>query len=551
MKQIDIIKTYSQKRCLVVDDVPDIRASLKRILVDFGSSNIDTAGNAEEAIDLCQKHQYDIVLSDYNLGTGKNGQQLLEELRFHGLLRNTALYIMITAESASHYVLHALEYQPDDYLGKPINRDGLRPRLDQALLKNEALLNAKKALDAKNTKAAIAACKKLLAQQNRYANDAKKMLGELFLQQREYQNALDLHSEPLDGRHPIWMTTGAARAHIGLKQLDIAESLLNQLILDNPRCVEAHDLLAKVYEYQNNPAQAQQALHNAVSISPRSTNRQREMGRISREAGDEMASVHAYRTALKQSRNSCHEQAEDYLHLAQGLTNLSRENLTDMEELASEAMETLKAVDKRFSTQPIVKMRRKLVEADLHHVQKNDAMAENAKNEALQAYTEMRFSAVQNTSAELCIECARAFMEIGEYDKGEQLLQEVARINNDPEIAIRLDKLLREPLTREGVQLAAKLNRDGIQCYQEKQYDKAIAAFNNVLHELPNHIGLNLNMVQTIISKHKSSPLNEADIELISHSFQRIGKIDTNSGYADRYTYLTKQFKKIKVGVNH
>jgi hypothetical protein len=347
------------------------------------------------------------------------------------------------------------------------------------------------------------------------------------------------------------MTTGAARAHIGLKQLDIAESLLNQLILDNPRCVEAHDLLAKVYEYQNNPAQAQQALHNAVSISPRSTNRQREMGRISREAGDEMASVHAYRTALKQSRNSCHEQAEDYLHLAQGLTNLSRENLTDMEELASEAMETLKAVDKRFSTQPIVKMRRKLVEADLHHVQKNDAMAENAKNEALQAYTEMRFSAVQNTSAELCIECARAFMEIGEYDKGEQLLQEVARINNDPEIAIRLDKLLREPLTREGVQLAAKLNRDGIQCYQEKQYDKAIAAFNNVLHELPNHIGLNLNMVQTIISKHKSSPLNEADIELISHSFQRIGKIDTNSGYADRYTYLTKQFKKIKVGVNH
>jgi len=112
MKQIDIIKTYGQKRCLVVDDVPDIRASLKRILIDFGSVNVDTAGNAEEAIDICQRNQYDIVLSDYNLGSSKNGQQLLEELRFHGLLKNTALYIMITAESASQYVLHALEYQP-------------------------------------------------------------------------------------------------------------------------------------------------------------------------------------------------------------------------------------------------------------------------------------------------------------------------------------------------------------------------------------------------------------------------------------------------------
>lgn len=47
MKQIDIIRTYAQKRCLIVDDVPDIRASLKRMLTDFGCSDVDTAGNAE------------------------------------------------------------------------------------------------------------------------------------------------------------------------------------------------------------------------------------------------------------------------------------------------------------------------------------------------------------------------------------------------------------------------------------------------------------------------------------------------------------------------
>jgi len=545
MKQIDIIKTYSQKRCLVVDDVPDIRANLKRILVDFGSANVDTAGNAEEAIDLCQKHQYDIVLADYNLGTSKTGQQLLEELRFHGLLNNTALYVMITAESASQYVLHALEYQPDDYLSKPINRDSLRPRLDQALLKNEALIEAKKALDNKNPNNAISACIKLLAKKSRYSNDARKMLGELHIGLKQYDQAMKVYAQLPQGRHPVWATIGIARAKFGLKAYKEAEEILDNLIGENPLCIEAHDLLARLFKAQNNPARAQQTLHNALKISPFSSERQREMGRISHDAGDENTSVHAYRAAIKQSRNSCHEQAEDYLNLAQGLTNLSRESNSQLQSLASEAVEAIKAVEKRFSTQPIVKMRGKLVEADLYHIQKLEEKANQATSEALSIHKEMRFSAIQNTSAQLCIDCAQAFMNFGEYDAGEQLLQELARINKDPDIAIQLDKLLREPLTREGMQLAAKLNKQGIGFYQQEQYEQAIKAFNNVLKEIPNHIGLNLNMVQAIISKNKGGSVSDEEVETIANSLQRIGRINPESSYIKRYEYLLRQYSRL------
>lgn len=547
MKQIDIIKTYSQKRCLVVDDVPDVRASLKRVLVDFGSDQTDTAGNAEEAIDLCQRHQYDIVLSDYNLGSGKNGQQLLEELRFHGLLRNTAIYIMITAESASQYVLHALEYQPDDYLNKPINRDSLRPRLDQILLKNEALMAAKKALDSKRTDKAISACEKLIKTKNRYINDARKMLGALYIEQEQFDQALALYSQLQPNRMPIWGALGIARSKFGLQQFSEAEALLNSLINDNPLCLEAHDLLAKIYEAENNVARAQQTLINAVKISPRSADRQREMGRVSHEAGDEQVAVHAYRTALKHSRNTCHERPEDYLHLAQGLTNLTREGNTEAQKLASEALDTLKTLDKRFGTQPIVKMRSKLVEADLYKVQKNEDKSRLALNEAMDTHGAMSLSAVQNTSTQLCIDCAKAFMTMGEYDAGEHLLQEVARINTDPNVAVSIDKLLREPLTREGIQLAAKLNRQGIQRYQQKQYDAAIIAFRDVLSELPNHIGLNLNLVQAIISKNKGTEISDEECEIVATSLQRIGKIEHGSCYAERYQYIVRQYEKLIV----
>ena len=81
MKQIDIIKIYSTKKILVLDDFPEIRGDLKRTLKKFGCEHVDTAATGEEAIKLCGQHKYDIVISDYNLGNGKDGQQVLEEVR--------------------------------------------------------------------------------------------------------------------------------------------------------------------------------------------------------------------------------------------------------------------------------------------------------------------------------------------------------------------------------------------------------------------------------------------------------------------------------------
>lgn len=545
MKQIEIIKTYSQKRCLVVEDVPDVRTSLKRILVDFGAGDVDTAGNAEDAIEICERAAYDIVLADYNLGPGKNGQQLLEELRFHGLLKNTALYIMITAESGSQYVLHALEYQPDDYLNKPINRDGLRPRLDAALLKNEALLPAKRALDDKKPLQAITACRRLIKNNSRYANDARKMLGELLIQRGGYQQALENYRYFPEGRQPIWCLLGIARAHAGLLEYSQAEELLKQLLQENVRCVEAHDLLASIHEQQNHYEQAQQVLTDALAISPRSADRQREMGRISLRVGDDQAAVHAYRYAVKHSKNSCHERAEDYLYLAQSLTNMVKKGHDPGDKMSTEALETLKSADKKYGSQPVVAMRGKLVEADLYQAHHLTGRADSATQAALEIHSHMKFSAIQNTPVELSIDCARAFMALGKYDEGEALLQALAKTNKDAAIAVRIDKLLREPITKDGIQYAAQLNKQGIQHYQAQDYASAVSAFRDVLRELPNHIGLNLNLVQALVSKSKETDISDEEVAIVASSFQRIGHISQDSSYYDRYTYLRRHYEKL------
>lgn len=158
LRQIDIVKIYANKRCLVIDDFPEIRGSLTRMLRSFGAHTVDTAANGEEAIRACGVKHYDIVLCDYNLGAGKDGQQILEEVRYLRVLLMTSLFVMITGESSREMVLGALECQPDDYITKPYTQQSLKLRLNKAIIRHEALLPIKKYISEGDYKAALDAC---------------------------------------------------------------------------------------------------------------------------------------------------------------------------------------------------------------------------------------------------------------------------------------------------------------------------------------------------------------------------------------------------------
>ncbi|WP_370978870.1 response regulator [Agaribacterium sp. ZY112] len=546
MKQIDIIRTYAQKRCLIVDDLAQARAHLKRIIVDYGAAKTDTAGNAQEAIDLCQKHSYDLVISDYNLGQGKNGQQLLEELRFHKLLKNTALFVMLTAESSSHYVLHALEYEPDEFLQKPVSHDSLRPRLDQALLKNEYLQDIKSALDSNNIDKAIKVAAALAPKASRFQNDVRKILAELLLKQHRSDEAEAIYALLDPTRLPVWAELGLARAHYQRAEFDQAETRLQKIIEQHQYCVEAHDLLAKIYQNTHRAQKSQQALLNAVKISPRSAQRQRELGRASTLLDDDQTSIHAYRSALRHAKNSCHEVADDFLNLADSLIRQAKKSPSESaKKLTEEAQQQLASAEKRYTHQPIVTMRNHLIKADLLEEQGQEQQAIDAVAKALDIHATMKYSVIGNTSYELCIDCAKTFMNRGCGDEGEAILQELARLNQDPELAIDIDKLLREPQTKEGIAYAASCNKRGIEHYESGDIELAIDVFREVLRELPNHIGLNLNLIQALTSKAKNKQLSVAERLILDSAFQRVGEPAENAACFQRYQFLRKRYDKL------
>jgi CheY-like chemotaxis protein len=148
---INLEKALAGRRILIVDDLVEARSSLKKMAAILGGGDIDIATDGIEAMELIHENQYDIVLSDYNLGRAKDGQQILEEARFTERLKATSLFIVITGENAIDMVMGALEYDPDGYITKPYTLNMLKERLIRIITIKEELRLVNKAIDLQNT----------------------------------------------------------------------------------------------------------------------------------------------------------------------------------------------------------------------------------------------------------------------------------------------------------------------------------------------------------------------------------------------------------------
>ena len=104
---------------LLIDDIPEMRSAVRIQLADCGLERCDAARNTKEAIEKLSANRYDLIICDYNLGQGADGQQLLELVRRRKILPLTAVFLMITGETSYEQVATAAEYSPDDYLIKP------------------------------------------------------------------------------------------------------------------------------------------------------------------------------------------------------------------------------------------------------------------------------------------------------------------------------------------------------------------------------------------------------------------------------------------------
>lgn len=121
----------SEAALLVVDDIEDNRYTLTRRLSREGYTNLTTAANGREALELLQEKPIDLVLLDIMMPE-MNGYEVLERLKADPDLRHIPI-IMISAVDEIESVIRCIELGAEDYLSKPFNPTLLRARVGASL----------------------------------------------------------------------------------------------------------------------------------------------------------------------------------------------------------------------------------------------------------------------------------------------------------------------------------------------------------------------------------------------------------------------------------
>jgi class 3 adenylate cyclase len=125
--------TELRARLLVVDDNEDNRYTLTRRLQREGYTDVVTAKDGREALELVRAQRFDLVLLDIMMPE-VTGYQVLEQLKKDEALRHIPV-IMISSLDELDSVIRCIELGAEDYLPKPFNPTLLRARIGACLEK--------------------------------------------------------------------------------------------------------------------------------------------------------------------------------------------------------------------------------------------------------------------------------------------------------------------------------------------------------------------------------------------------------------------------------
>lgn len=508
---------YKKLHALIVDDFDSFRMTVSKMLQEMGVNSIDTASNGAEALRLCKAKMYDLILCDHNLGKGKTGQQVLEDLRYHKILDPTAVFILISAESSRSMVMAAYDSEPDEYLAKPITTRSLQRRLDRLMARRDKLTPVYRAINGKQDDVAIQLCRKEVASDGRFAAHCQKMLGQLYLEMEDIDAAEALYREVLEHRSLDWAMVGMAEVKRARGDLLGAQQWLEETIQEHPLFMKAYDLQARICREQGARDRLQKVLEHAVEVSPLAIRRQQALAETAMENHDVATAATAYRKAVRLGENSVYDRADVHLDFARATATLFAEDKTLAKHHARDALKTLSDYEQRFGKQTDRKAEALLIEAQIAAGQGDKRLSEQLLEQTQTLLAEEGLVLDLDASLEL----AKTYRATGRTTEASELLQELTSLHAGQERDLeKIDRLLEEPVSHKNRQLVAEINQRGISFYEQQQYREAIDCFDEALRKFPRHIGVRLNLAQALLDKIDREDANGTDLAKVDATLQ-------------------------------
>lgn len=513
---------FAQKGFLVIDDFADMRTAIRSILRSLGVNLIDQARDGNDAIAQMTAKRYDVVLCDYNLGPGKDGQQVLEEARYRHLIGVDSIFVMITAENTREMVMGAVEFAPDNYLSKPFTKELLRTRLTKLFERKADLEPVNKALMAKDFAAAIVRLDRLIAGSPKNLPELYKLKSEICLDARRLDEAMAIYERVLATREVPWARLGVGKVLFGRKLYAQAQEVFREMVARDPNLIVAYDWLAKTQTALEQFTDAEQTLQAASRLSPRGLGRQQLLGDLALGNGNTLVAEGAFTRAVALAKNSVLNHPALFARLARSKSANGRH---------AEALKVVGEIGKLFADQPEAPF----YAATTTAIVKQNAGDATGAREALSAAEEclgrLGNGARASTTA---LEMAKTYSRLGETEKAAALLNRaIANNHDDDEFLMELVQACRqtgleydaETAIREIRDQVVKTNNLGVRLIKQGEFAAAIQHLRTAADEMPDNKTINLNVAKAIIMKMEKTGASDEDIVAVRQYVERVHRL--------------------------
>ena len=466
---------------LIIEPHAGMRASVHNMLNLCGLTKIEHAGGSNAAIKHVNTKAFDLILCEYDLDGGQDGQQLLEDLRHHKLISLSTMFFMVTAEGNNSKVISAAELTPSDYILKPFTADRLLERIARALEKRNAMLPVHRLMEAGNQRDAIAACIEGIKAFPRYAIDFLRLRAELHMILGEPGEAEPIYQQLFDAKQIAWARLGVAKTMFMRERYPEALEILQALVESNKKFVDAYDWLARTHAAIGAMEKSQAVLAEAVAVSPHAVRRLRKLGEIALETGDTDTAERVLKQVVSKAKYSEFRDPEDHVKLVQTLVRKGD---------PVQAAAVIRDLDKSMAGQKNTGLCSAISSALVHEYTGNETRLAESLTAALAACKD-----AHGISAEVKMELARNCLQNNMEEGAAEVMRDVMRNASNPaamakamgvfEKAGRAD--LAAAVSNESRQAVAEMVAAGAARAKDGDYRGAVSLMTEAVNQLPDN----------------------------------------------------------------
>lgn len=533
---------YSKLKVLVVDDFNSFRLALNKMLSELGFRHVDNAASATKALGFCKKQSYDLILCDYNLGSGKNGQQLLDELKQKKLLKKQDVFVLLSADTSRNVVMSASDYEPDAYLTKPITNKMIEQRLARLLNRRKEMLTILSLIQAAKKDEAIIKLKEKITQNSRYSMDCQKLLAELYLELSQFDEAEKIYRSVLAMRPLSWAQVGLSQVRLASGDAKTAAKWLQDIVKANPSYMKAYDALTKALTELSDFEGLQEHLLKAVEASPLSLGRQTQLADTALKNGDVDVAAKAYRKVVKHAEHSRHDKPENYVNYAKAVAQCFEKGGHQAEVYGKDILSLADKIQGKFEVEDNEDLKLQLISSQILSLKGEMSQANEILESVLPGIDENHLGDI-----DLEIELFKSYRANQRLADAKHLLDQLLlHYADDQEALEKIDKLLPEPISQNGKKILAKINKKGISAYQSGDFLQSIECFSKAEKKFPQYIGLKLNLAQALIGKMKTDTREEGDMKRCLAIFDMVKRhIHEDKSNHKRFLQLQEMLKLI------